>query len=84
MSKKMYKKGRLVVDMLDFGALVAQDARFIKDDPSLKVFEQRHPRMSQAQTAGFMRAQQYWVIERLVANHYLYVAERIAEPAKEQ
>ena len=89
MSKKMYKKGRVVVDMIDFAALLQQDARFIKDERGglsygTDDYYKRHPRALQAQTASFLRSQQYWVVDRLISKHYLFVAEKIVPEAKEQ
>ena len=89
MSKKMYKKGRVVVDMIDFAALLQQDARFIKDERGglsygTDDYYKRHPRALQAQTSWFMRVQQYWYIDRLIRRHALFVAEKIVPESKEQ
>lgn len=79
-SRKLYEKGRVVEDLYDFCRLCAMDARFIKDEmdhPFDEDFFKRHPRAKQAQTAMFMRSQQFWYIKNLIDKKRLFVADRI-------
>jgi hypothetical protein len=80
MSKKAYEPGRKVAGLYDFTSLCNEGRLFIKNqhqfDPT---YYDRHPRALQAQTAGFMKVQQFWVILLLIERGELYVAEKIKE-----